>query len=347
MARLYSALDALRMGQAINGMRQGWADRTNSALQTLSDSIGSYIGAKSEEEKEAARRKSAIEYLMGNGYDTQKAQQFVDTLDPSEAVRYAQGRFDKAVDTADERKYEGEIHARNRGEAIDDRKAQWAHEGDVMESRLKNDIASAEFNDINNRIALLQSKVQSGSLPSKSDIEEMRKLKKMRDEWLKAHPNYSQIYYMDWMDDGDSTSDPFETKETTIAAMNALLGKDGFVSPKALNDFNTRFLWKTGQNLFNDPDYKDLYKHLASRQKGSKLARNASNPDAAGIATQEDYEKLKLNAAFQQRVKTLYDAIIKAARGKGEFPKLNDNELKALKEKFGKNQKYLTRYTRG
>ena len=122
MARLYNGFDALALGQAVNGLYGNMAQRKANGIQVLGDSIKEMLQAREQEQKEAARRQSAIDYLTGTGgMDNAKATQMVDTVTPEQAVLYLTGRLDKKADTEDERGYEQTIHDRNRGEALEDK----------------------------------------------------------------------------------------------------------------------------------------------------------------------------------------------------------------------------------
>lgn len=360
MARLYNGFNGLMLGQAINDLYDGIAQQRASGLQSIGNSLQDYFTQRGIEQKEQQRKQDAIDFLMGRGgMDEASARQFAGTVDPSEAVRYMQGRLDKKADTADDRAYEQSIYDRNRNDQIEDKVLDrayawqdWLRKHDIES---KDSIAASEFSDISNRIAMLQQKAQSGSLPSQIDIDEMRSLKKKRNEWLKLHPNYSQIYYTDWMDNdqGEDGNDPLESKEATIAAMKAM-EKNGFVSPKDLNDFNNRFLWRTGHNLYNDPEYKDLYKNLASKQKGKKIVRNAANPDAAGITTQEDLQRILDNSIEQQRLRNIHGKLVSELMKGAPVSDISDADLSLLEmlEKNGKIKKgavtlYRNRKKRG
>lgn len=335
MARLYTGLDAIGLGNAVHNIHNGIGARNTSALQLLGGELKDYFAQRAEEQKEAARKQDAIDFLMGRGgMDEASARQFAGTVDPSEAVRYMQSRLDSQADKADERGYEQTIHDRNRGETLEDKIydnayawQDWLRKHNI---ETKDRIAFDEFNNINSMITALQMKVQSGSLPSKQDIEEMNQLKSMRNEWIKQHPNFSQIMFASGM--GDSSANPFESKESAMAALKALIGNDGFVDPKGLNDLNTQFLWQTGRNLFNDPEYKDTYNHLAKRQRGNKNKRNAQNPESAGIVTQEDLENIEKNAAEMSRLSGLHKTIHNALqKGKtSELQNISDNDLEKL-----------------
>ena len=326
MARIFNGFDALALGQAVNNLHNGMQQQRMTGLQMLGNGIQDFLQNLEDEKREQQRKRSAIDYLTGTGgMDEAKASQMVDTITPEQAVLYLTGRLDKKADTADERGYEQTIHDRNRGEALEDKIydnayawQDWLRKHNI---ETKDRIAFDEFNNINSMITALQMKVQSGSLPSKQDIEEMNQLKSMRNEWIKQHPNFSQIMFASGM--GDSSANPFESKESAMAALKALIGNDGFVDPKGLNDLNTQFLWQTGRNLFNDPEYKDTYNHLAKRQRGSKNKRNAQNPEGAGIVTQSDLEKIEKDANEMSRLSGIHNTMYRALQ-KGKVSELND-----------------------
>lgn len=358
MANLYNGFNALALGHAINNTHNGIANRNITGLQVLGDSLSDFFKAREDAQKEADRKKSALDFLMGNGYDQQKAEQFVNTVDPSEAVKYLQGRLDAKEDRVDERVYNEGLRDEQRIYEDLKRDEQWKHDDEQQEKLWKHELEDwTKKNGITYGQAVKQ--MQFGQLMQQLGLITSK-------DWGNSRKGVDQY------NDTIKTLQDFAAKNPEFTAILGAInpsfdngGNEGYYDEDLQSDFR-----KYGSKDYTDDDRESFLKRLIDNNKFSYVMDNpmfkdaiftfGANVDKKNLMKQVNLQRLLGNtvtetqrgkqinkANFAERINSLYDAIIKAARGKGEFPKLNDNELKALKEKFGKNQKYLTRYTRG
>ena len=358
MARIYSGFNGLGLGQAINSLYNAQAEQRRQNIDQLANGLSSIMQGQIEANREAERKKSAIDFLMGNGFDQQKAEQFVNTVDPSEAVKYLQGRLDKKADTADDREYEEKIHGRNRGEAISDRDNQraydesqrekiWAHEWDDWMKKngisYEQGVKQMQFSQLMQQLGLITSKDWGNS---RKGVDQYNDTIKTLQDFAEKNPEFTAILgaikpsfhnggnegYYD--EDLQSGFRKYGSKDYTDDDREAFL--------KRLID-NNKFSY-----VMDNPMFKDAILTFGANVDKNNLMKQVNLQRLLGNTVTETQRGKQIDKAnFAERINSLYNAIINAARGKGEFPKLNDNELKALKEKFGKNQKYLARYTRG
>lgn len=358
MARLYNGFDGLMLGQAINNLHNGMAQQKMSGLQSIGDAMTDYLTQRAEEQKEAARKKSAIDYLMGNGYDQQKAEQFVGAVDPSEAVKYLQGRLDKKADTADEREYEEKIYGRNRNDRLADiadqreyeeldREKQWAHDFEdfVTKSGITygQAVRQMQFSQLMQQLGLIASKDWGNS---RKGVDQYNDTIKTLQDFAKENPEFTAILgaIKPSFDNGDNEGYYDEDLQS---------GFRKYGSKDYTDDDREAFLKRLIDNnkfsyVMDNPMFKDAILTFGANVDKKNLMKQVNLQRLLGNTVTETQRGKQIDKAnFAERINSLYNAIINAARGKGEFPKLNDNELKALKEKFGKNQKYLARYTRG
>ena len=347
MARLYNGFDALMLGRAINDMHNGYADRTNSALRALSDSVSDYIGKRAEEEKEAARRKSAIEYLMGNGYDQQKAEQFVNVVDPSEAVRYSQSRLDKAADTADEREYEQTIHDRNRGEQISDRDAEWAHDFEdfVTKSGITygQAVRQMQFSQLMQQLGLITSKDWGNS---RKGVDQYNDTIRTLQDFAKENPEFTAILgtIKHSFDNGENKGYYDEDIKDRLRELGAKDFTDQQREEylKELID-NDKFGYIVG-----NPDFSDAILKFGANVDKKNLMKQVNLQRLLGnTVTETQRVKQRQNADWVNRKKNLANMISEAYNDRTHskaFPNLNENELAAMKEIFKKNPWVLNHY---
>lgn len=337
MARIYDAFNALGLGQAINGLHNGIAAQKANGLQALGDSVQNYLMAMAEEKKEAAQRKSALDYLMGRGgVDEREAEGLVGSIGAPDAVKYIAGKND-----------EQEIYSRNRKDLIDDRDVQWKHE--LEDWTKKNDITyrqavkQAQFGQLMQQLGLITSKDWGNS---RKGVDQYNDTINALQTFAKENPEFMDVLGLVKPD---------------------IANKDnfGYYDEDILNE-----LRKFGSKDYSDDDRESLLKRLIEHDKFNYIIGNPTFQDAiltfganvdkknlmkqvnlqrllGNTVTQTQRNKQRESANFNKRIETLYDAIIKAASGKGEFPKLDNSELKALEKKFGKNQRFLRYYRRG
>lgn len=346
MGRLYNGFNALGIGQAINDIQNERLAMRNSGLQALGGAVQDVFRAKAEQDRERNRRKSAIDYLVGNGLDDAKATQMVDTITPEQAVLYLTGRLDKKADTEDERKYESDIYNRNRADAQEDKVLDnaYAWEDWLRKNNITYEQAAkqAQFGQLMQQLGLISSKDWGNS---RQGVDQYNDTINALKTFSEKNPEFMDVLGLiqQGMKGGDN-----KYFDEDIKARLRELGSKG-VTDQQREDYlkelinNDKFSY-----ILDNPNFSDAKSEFIANVNNKKLMPYVNLQKLIGTNTTQTQRNKQINEAdFNNRVNSLYDAILKAARGKGEFPKVNDKELKALEKKFGKNQRFLSRYKRG
>lgn len=376
MANLYNGFNALALGQAINNMHGGLANRKITGLQILGESMKDALQAREDAEKDAARKKSALDYLLSRGgenVDRRQAESIVGALGPENGLSVLLGEISKKeADTAnagkeaaqkksaieyltgagkmDQATAEGLVGSVGAGEAAKYMAGRISSGEDYARNR-KDSTLDRVYSSLTQSLDLLRSKAQTGTFMSQEDVKALRETEAKLAQFVKEHPEYAA-----GNPQGSQANEPVidetyfssdaapMTTERMIERVKSVFDENDTVAPEALDMLDKEFIRNYGVSIYNVPEVKDLVELATMSQKGGKLDRLRKNLKSGGKETKDDAQRNYDKANFAERINSLYNAIINAARGKGEFPKLNDNELKALEKKFGKNQKFLNFY---
>ena len=350
MARLYNGFNALGIGQAINNVNQQNAANRISGINALAGSMQDFFRAKAERDKEEQRRQSAIDYLTGTaGVDSKQAEGIVGAIDPSEAARFFMGRLGQKEDTAAQQEYEEKIHGRNRGEQLEDRAAEWEHEFNTWKKKYgittDQDIESSMFNKY---VELLLSNNMKDWGNSIRGVEQQNAIIDAITDFAEKHPKYKGSWdrlKSVFGEKGDTSNGLYD--EPMAAELRKLGGKNH--TDKEREDYLNYLLDNNKYDyIMTNPYFNDAKTAFFANVDNKNLMPYVLLQKLIGSNTTQTQRNKEINNAdFNNRVNSLYDEILNAARGKGEFPKVNDKELKALEKKFGKNQRFLSRYKRG
>ena len=149
MARLYNGFNALALGSAINNTNNNVHNNRMTGLQMLGSSLQDVARAKKEEDEKQAQKKSAMDFLTGNGMSEADATALANSgVAPGELAMYMRGQLDKKADTADQRSYEEKIYGIKRADAIADQKAGFEHAEKMFDKSSKQNILISTLGQI-------------------------------------------------------------------------------------------------------------------------------------------------------------------------------------------------------
>lgn len=330
MARLYSGIDALALGQAVNGLYGNMAARKANGFQMLGDSIKEMLLANEQEQKDAQRRQSAIDYLTGTGgMDNAKAMQMVDTVTPEQAVLYLTGRLDKKADTEDERGYEQTIHDRNRGEALEDKIYDNAY---AWEDWLrKNGITygqaakQAQFGQLMQQLGLISSKDWGNS---RQGVDQYNDTINALKTFSEKNPEFMDVLGLiqQGMKGGDN-----KYFDEDIKARLRELGAKG-VTDQQREDYlkelinNDKFSY-----ILDNPNFSDAKSEFIANVDNKKLMPFVNLQKLIGAnTTQTQRNKDIKNAKHAAEMKSVKEQIQLARRGKAKWPTLSKYQIEEL-----------------
>lgn len=347
MARIFNGFDALALGQAVNNLHNGMQQQRMTGLQMLGNGIQDFLQNLEDEKKEQQRKRSAIDYLTGNGMDEAKASQMVDTITPEQAVLYLTGRLDKQADTADEREYQELDYLNKRADMLADKRKDkiddwndWVSKNNITYGQAAK---QAQFGQLMQQLGLISAKDWGNS---RQGVDQYNDTINALKQFAEKNNEYMDVLGLINPSFGNAGNNGFYDEDIK-AMLRKLGGKD--TTDQQREDYlkelikNDKFSY-----ILDNPNFSDAKSEFIANVNNKKLMPFVNLQKLIGTNTTQTQRNKQINEAdFNNRVNSLYDAILKAARGKSEFPKVNDKELKALEKKFGKNQRFLSRYKRG
>lgn len=346
MARIYDAFNALGLGQAINGLHNGIGARNTSALQLLGGELKDYFAQRAEEQKEAARKQDAIDFLMGRGgMDEASARQFAGTVDPSEAVRYMQGRLDSKADKEDEREYQEQRYLDERADRIADRAAEWAH--DFEDWSKKNGISyqqavkQAQFGQLMQQLGVISAKDWGDS---RKGVDQYNDTISAIKKFAEANPEYLDVLGVvnGSFGGGKGNGYFFEDK------IKKLIENGGKDVTDAQREAILEDLENHGEfsNIIGDPRYTDAIAKFTANVDNRKLMPYIRLQKLIGNNTTQKQRNSQINsAAFEKKLNEVIKALKEESEkpfGEGRLPEGITPEI----EKALKNHKDRTHWGR-
>ena len=168
---LYDGFNGLQIGSGLNALHQGIAARNGQALQGLGAALDGFVQNMQEKNKEKARKKSALDYLLRNGYSKKQAEQVTDTVGP-EIVGQLMLRDWKKQDTDEARRAEFE---------------DWLKKNDI---NYKQAVTQSQFGQLMQNLGLTKSKdwdnSRQGVIQYNADVKALQ-------DFVAAHPEYANV----------------------------------------------------------------------------------------------------------------------------------------------------------
>lgn len=314
MSRIYTGMDALGLGMAVNKLHNGIADRRMNVLDNLAKGIQDAFEQRDREFVENAQKKAAIDLLTGSGeYDKQTAGNMVGALGAGEAARYLTGKLDAKADRADERQYENEIFNRNLKAKRDD-----------YAQQRKDATLDRVFAALNEYRGLINAKAQEGTFPSQSHLEALRNAENDLNEFVKAHPEYAframqqgaeSVPEISNEDFFNSDAAPMTTQRAQDR-INSLFDENDEVAPEDLDRIDKEFIRNYGRSIYDIPELESLVELATLHQKGGKIDRLAKNTKSGGKNTVSDNVNRQRSAYEDKMLKAYTDAFNKWANDK-------------------------------
>ncbi len=109
---LYDGFNGFQIGSGLNALHQGMAARNGQAMQGLGAALDGFVQNLQEQNREKARKKSALDYLLRNGYSKEQAEQVTNTVGPEIVGQLMQWNKQKE-DLAEQRAYESRVRGLN------------------------------------------------------------------------------------------------------------------------------------------------------------------------------------------------------------------------------------------
>lgn len=311
---LYDGFNGFQIGSGINALHQGMAARNGQVMQGLGNAMDSFVQNLQTANREKARKKSALDYLLGNGYTPEQAQQVTDTVGPEIVGQLMQRDWNKA-DLADERAYQEKMLKEKRD----------------YESRVRG---------LQDRQAMLQSvlvKARDGRLPSQADIDEYNHYTKEYIDYVNKNPDligmmadfmignspYANMKsYETWMGEvpnGENAEDFQKFKENAIASN----------------------VWAS---LMKDDDFAEKWNLALSKVSGDPTTRDALMLGSGKIATEHDAANKKAKEDFQRAVANAKKALEKEASKPLEEAALPKGITPAILKEIKKDKDAYRRY---
>lgn len=369
MANLYNGFNALALGQAINNTHNGIANRNITGLQVLGDSLSDFFKAREDAQKEADRKKSALDYLLSRGgenVDRQQAESIVGALGPENGLSVLLGEIYKKEDNAtntekeaaqrqsaldflmgagkmDEATAEGLVGSVGAGEAAKYMAGRISSGEDYARNR-KDATLDRVYSSLTQSLDLLRSKAQTGTFMSQEDVKALReteaKLAKFvadNPEYAAGNPQGNQAQEPE-IDETYFSSDAAPmTTERMIERVKSVFGEDDTVAPEDLDLLDKEFIRNYGVSIYNVPEVKDLVELATMSQKGGKLDRLRKNLKSGGKETKSDaqmnYDKSQFEKKLASYVRQLNEWK-KAKKGTVNKPSIPDEYLSKMSKKL-------------
>ena len=347
MARIFNGFDALALGQAVNNLHNGMQQQRMTGLQMLGNGIQDFLQNLEDEKREQQRKRSAIDYLTGNGMDEAKASQMVDTITPEQAVLYLTGRLDKQADTEDEREYQELDYLNKRADMLADKRKDkiddwndWVSKNNITYGQAAK---QAQFGQLMQQLGLISAKdwgdSRQGVDQYNDTINALKKFAEKNDEYMDVLGLINTN-----LGGGKGDGYFFEDK------IKKLMENGGKDITDAQREAILEDLENHGEfsNIIGDPRYTDAIAKFTENVDNKNLMPYIRLQKLIGRnTTQKQRNKQIQNNDFNTRINNLKKQIIDAYKGKGQFPKLNnEQELTALKEVFKMNPRILKHYTK-
>ena len=325
---LYNAFNGLGLGQAaLNAQQVGYQNR-KSAYDKLANGLEALFASRAQKEEderlrqqEARKSQSALDYLTGTGMDAKQAQTLVDSVGSKEMAQlvfnkgiadseYARGRNDSLKDRDDAWKREEKLHARDRGESALD----------------------AGFSKLSDAYLAQLTKFRDG-IPTRQDVEEYNRVYGALQEFVKEHPEYG-VKMGDIMLQGANGGKGVMTSDDWMDEIRAL-EVEGAVDPEAMNALKQRMVKEAVfDKIMEDAGRKRIWTDLESKQKGSKLKRNAANLGAGDVKTVEDAVGEDKKAEENKRINEIKKQLAAWYNGKGKMPEISEKDLAKMDKKM-------------
>lgn len=261
--------------------------------------------------KEAAQKKSALDYLTGAGkMDQAAAEGLVGSVGAGEAAKYMAGRISS-----------GEDYARNRKDATLDR----------------------VYSSLTQSLDLLRSKAQTGTFMTQEDVKALRDAEAKLAQFVKEHPEYAAGNPQESqsqepvIDETYFSSDAAPmTTERMIERVKSVFDENDTVAPEALDMLDKEFIRNYGVSIYNVPEVKDLVELATMSQKGGKLDRLRKNLKAGGKETKDDaqrnYDKAQFEKQLAKYIKE-YESWASAKKGTVKKPVIPEEYLAKMTKK--------------
>lgn len=168
---LYDGFNGLQIGSGLNALHQGMAARNGQVMQGLGNALDGFVQNLQAANREKARKKSALDYLLGNGYTQEQAQQVTDTVGPEIVGQLMQRNWNKE-DTEAARKAEFE---------------DWLKKNNI---NYKQAVTQSQFGQLMQNLGLTKSKDWGNS---RQGVNQYNADVKALQDFVAAHPEYANV----------------------------------------------------------------------------------------------------------------------------------------------------------
>lgn len=319
---LYDGFNGLQIGSGLNALHQGMAARNGQVMQGLGNALDSFVQNLQADNREKARKKSALDYLLGNGYTQEQAQQVTDTVGPEIVGQLMQRDWNKE-DTEAVRKAEFE---------------DWLKKNDIS---YKQAVVQSQFSQLMSNLANTKIKDWGNSRQGRqmynADVKALQ-------DFVSEHPEFANVIKILDKDDSSLGQEGYYD-EDILEKLQSVRG-DVDASEAYLKELKDKGLLT--QRVLNNPYFADaldlLYQESGNdfnRLSPYLLLENTGKGDtAAGRQRKIDLEK------FNNSVKAAKAALEKEAQkptGEGSIPK---GITPAILKEIKKDAKAYSRYKR-
>ena len=316
---LYDGFNGFQIGSGLNALHQGMAARNGQVMQGLGNALDGFVQNLQAANREKARKKSALDYLLGNGYTQEQAQQVTDTVGPEIVGQLMQRDWNKE-DSEAARKAEFE---------------DWLKKNDIT---YKQAVTQSQFGQLMQNLGLTKSKDWGNS---RQGVNQYNADVKALQDFVAAHPEYANVLKV------IDTNNPFGQggyfDEDILEKLQSVRG-DVDASEAYLKELKEKGILT--QRVLNNPYFADaldlLYQESGNdfnRLSPYLLLENTGKGDtAAGRKRKIDLEK------FNNSVKAAKKALEEEAQkptGEGKLPK---GLTKAIVKEILKDPKAKRRY---
>jgi len=294
---LYDGFNGFQIGSGLNALHQGMAARNGQVMQGLGNALDGFVQNLQAANREKARKKSALDYLLGNGYTQEQAQQVTDTVGPEIVGQHMQWNKQKE-DLADERAYQEKL-----------RKENFARE----------DLGRGA--DFTKGLLLQVLAKPDGILRSRREVERDNKILQMAKKFYDENPQYG----VKWeniaaeLGLGDGKEDTIDDYIDLIPRPD----ENGVTDLAKFDQLRKQLIESGRSDVLQDERFAPIWDLRVSMANGDPTTRDALMLGSGKTATEQDAAKKKAKEDFQRAVANAKNALEKEAQksmGQGKLP---------------------------
>lgn len=353
---IYSAFNALGLGNAANNTQQQKFLNRKSAIDQMASGLGSVLEQKRIDDEEKKRRQSAIDYLTGRGIDAGKAEQLSDAIGGQDVARlflgrefgdsdYERMRADRKADTEDERSYAEKKAEMDEARAFDT----WLKQNGITYNQ---GVKSSQYGQLMNQLAMVLAKDYGNSIQGVKDRNAAVGAIK---EFVKANPEYADVlkaFSIESQDVNDQKYSYFD--ENIISKLNEL-AEGG--NTEAVENY-LKDLEKNGKLTYiqKDPKFADALNRVLRSSDLKRLTpyivtEGLNNGNVTTAQRAKQIDEAAASAEYENAVKELDNAYKGIGKYKGknadEIVKMlnfSDSIIEKLKKDKKKNNRGLRQF---